>query len=37
MTQVDVEEEIIKKIKALPTLKEKVQTIAINSYLIQKR
>jgi nucleosome assembly protein 1-like 1 len=35
--QVDIEEKIEEKIKALPTLKEKVQAIAINGYLIEKR
>jgi hypothetical protein len=33
----DIEEEIINKIKELPTLKEKVQCIALNHYLEQKR
>lgn len=32
-----VEEQVEQKIKALPTLKEKVEAIAINGYLIQKR
>jgi nucleosome assembly protein 1-like 1 len=33
----NIEEEVEDKIKALPTLNEKVQAIALNSYLIQKR
>ena len=36
-TQFDIEEEVENKIKELPTLKEKVQAIAINGYLIEKR
>jgi len=35
--QVDIEEQVEAKIKTLPTLKEKVQAIAINGYLIEKR
>lgn len=35
--QLTIEEEIEKKIKELPTLKEKIQTIALNHYTIQKR
>lgn len=35
--EVDIEEEVENKIKELPTLKEKVQAIAINGYLIEKR
>lgn len=30
-------EQVEQKIKELPTLKEKVQAIAVNSYLIEKR
>lgn len=33
----DIEEQVEQKIKALPTLKEKVQAIAVNGYLIEKR
>jgi hypothetical protein len=36
-TQVDIEEQVENKIKALPTLKEKVQAIALNTHLIEKR
>ena len=32
-----MEEKVEKKIKELPTLQEKVQAIAINTYLIEKR
>lgn len=35
--ELTIEEEIEKKIKELPTLKEKIQTIALNHYTIQKR
>lgn len=35
--QLTIEEEIEKKIKELPTLKEKVQAIALNHHTIQKR
>ena len=37
MSQIDIEEEVENKIKALPTLSEKVQAIALNGYLIEKR
>ena len=36
-TQIDVPEQVEQKIKELPTLKEKVQAIAVNGYLIEKR
>ena len=35
--QLEIEEQVEKKIKELPTLHEKVQAIAVNSYLIEKR
>ncbi|CAM6005593.1 unnamed protein product [Sphagnum balticum] len=35
--EVDIEQQVEKKIKALPNLKEKVQAIAINGYLLEKR
>ena len=35
--QIDIEAEVENKIKALPTLAEKVQAIALNGYLIEKR
>ena len=37
LSQVDIEEQVELKIKALPSLKEKVQAIALNGYLIEKR
>lgn len=36
-TQIDIVEEVENKIKALPTLKEKIQAIAVNTHLIEKR
>ena len=36
-TKIDVPEQVEQKIKELPTLKEKVQAIAVNGYLIEKR
>lgn len=33
----DVKEQVEKKIKALPTLAEKVHALAINGYLLEKR
>lgn len=35
--EVTIEEQVEKAIKALPTLEEKVQAIALNQYLIEKR
>lgn len=35
--EVTIEEQVISKIKELPTIAEKVQAIAINTYLIEKR
>jgi hypothetical protein len=35
--QVEIEEQVEKKIKELPTLQEKVQAIAVNVHLIEKR
>ena len=35
--QLEMEEKVEQKIKALPTLQEKVQAIALNGYLIEKR
>ena len=35
--QIDIEAQVEQKIKQLPTLREKLQAIAINGYLIEKR
>jgi hypothetical protein len=35
--EVDIEEQVIQKIKNLATVQEKVQAIALNGYLIEKR
>ena len=37
LIQEEIEEQVIKAIKGLPTLEEKVQAIALNGYLIEKR